>query len=111
MTNSAGECVRYPLLESLLIQKGFSFKGIYTIRDTAQIFDVSTRTLQEWVRDGKLVARELPGRGRVLSEDLELFLQESLRRRETGSDERAPSDPGLRGRIATRQRERRQYGK
>lgn len=113
MTNSSGECVRYPLLESLLKPKGLSFRGIYTMRDAAQIFDVSTRTLQEWVRDSKLVARELPGRGRFLSEDLELFLRGSLRRRGAPSDESAPSDMASRDRdrIASRQRERRQHGK
>ena len=107
------ECVRYPLLESLLIPKELSLKGIYTIGDTAQIFGVSTRTIHEWVRDGKLVARELPGRGRFLSEDLELFLQGSLRRRETGSDIAAPPDMDARDldRIASRQRDRRQHGK
>ena len=113
MTNSSGECVRYPLLESLLIPKGLSFKGIYTIRDTAQIFGVSTRTIQEWVRDGKLVARELPGRGKFLSEDLEMFLHRSLRRPEPLGDEPAPSDIDARGRgrIAPRQPERRQHAK
>ena len=113
MTNTSGECIRYPLLESLLIPRGFSFKAIYTIRDTAQIFGVSTRTLQEWVRDGKLVARELPGRGRFLSEDLELFLRGSLRRRETRGDEPVPSDIDARDRdrIGSRQKGRRQYAK
>ena len=113
MTNSAGECVRYPLLESLLVPKELSLKGIYTIRDTAQIFDVSPRTLQDWIRDGKLIARQLPGRGRFLSEDLELFLQRSVRRGDEVREKANSSDEGARegGQIPGRQRERRQYGK
>ena len=34
---------------------------------------------QEWCRDGRLVVRDLPGRGRFLSGDLELFLETSTR--------------------------------
>lgn len=82
MTSSAAQSCRYPLLEALLREKGLTLTGIYTVRDAAQIFGVSTRTIQEWVRAGRLVARDLPGRGRFLSEDVELFLQGSLKRRE-----------------------------
>jgi predicted site-specific integrase-resolvase len=62
-------------------------KGIWSLRDTAQLFPtrlpgkhVSVRTIQDWIKDGKLVARDLPGRGRFLSEDLEAFLRDSRRR-------------------------------
>jgi len=74
---------RYPLLESLLAQKNLALKGTYTNRDTGYIFGVSVRTIQDWVRKGDLVGRNLPGRGRFLSEDLENFLQTSIRRRAT----------------------------
>lgn len=69
----------FPLLERLLLEKNLKPKGIYANRDAASIFDVSTRTVQDWVRSGKLQARDLPGRGRFLSQDLELFLQQSIR--------------------------------
>jgi len=82
---------RYPLLEALLEQKGLKLKGIYTVRDAAEIFSVSFRTIQDWIRDGKLLARELPGRGRFLSGDLERFLQESVRKREDPVEARAPA--------------------
>jgi len=75
---------RYPLLESLLAQKGMSLKGTYTNRNVAGIFDVSVRTIQDWVRKGDLIARNLPGRGKFLSEDLESFLRNSVRRPPTG---------------------------
>lgn len=77
MINSSN--TRYPLLEALLEQRGLQLQGIYAVGDAAAIFGVSRRTIQEWARDGKLLARDLPGRGRFLSDDLELFLERSLR--------------------------------
>jgi excisionase family DNA binding protein len=99
-SDSPGPARRYPLLEALLEEKGLKLKGIYTVRDAASIFGVSVRTIQEWVRDGKLIARDLPGRGRFLSEDLERFLRESVRRREDPVELRAP----VPGRAPTRRR-------
>lgn len=52
------------LLEQLLFEKGLQLKGIYTNRDAATIFGVSVRTLQDWIWEGKLRVRGLPGRGR-----------------------------------------------
>jgi transposase len=80
MTDSNPPVSRYPLLEALLLQRSLSLQGIYTNRDAARIFQVSVRTIQDWSRDGKLSTRDLPGRGRFLSEDLEGFLRESLRK-------------------------------
>ena len=77
----------YPLLERVLFEKGLPLKGIYTNNDAAKIFDVSIRTIQVWIRKGDLRARDLPGRGHFLSEDLELFLQRSLNRHRGGDDE------------------------
>lgn len=84
---SPSEAVRYPLLEALLAQKGLKLKGTYTIRDVALIFGASRRTLQEWTAAGNPAARDLPGRGRFLSEDLENFLQSSLRQCEKPPEE------------------------
>ena len=77
----------YPLLERLLFEKGLSLKGIYTNQDASAMFGVSTRTIQDWVRAGKLRARDLPGHGRFLSEDLECFLQQSASRQHGGHRE------------------------
>ena len=71
----------YPLLESLLVQKGMSLKGIYTIREVAAIFGVSARSIQVRVQSGQMRGRDLPGRARFLSGDLETFLQNSMRGR------------------------------
>ena len=87
MSSTITNPVRYPYLEALLEQKGLRLLGIYGIRDAANILGVSTRTIQEWVRDRKLLARDLPGRGRFLSDDLELFLQSSLKNRQEPKNE------------------------
>ena len=76
-----------PLLKRLLLEKGLPLKGIYTNQDVARIFAVSVRTVQDWERAGKLRARQLPGRGRCLSGDLELCLKQSLKLCRGGDDE------------------------
>jgi len=77
---------KYSLLESVLAQKGLPLKGIYTNRDAAEIFGVSVRTIQDRVRNGDLVSRNLPGHGRFLSEDLENFLRNSTRSQAAGTE-------------------------
>ena len=86
---------RYPLLEALLAQLGLSLKGRYTITDAVQIFGVSRRTVYDWIRDGRLRARNL-GPYRFLSEDLEECLQNSVteKRRDFSEDSDSKS-PGL----------------
>jgi excisionase family DNA binding protein len=90
----------YPLLEALLAQLGLSLKGRYTISDAAQIFGVSRRTIQDWIRDGKINARKMR-HYRFLSEDLEAFFQNSLIKRpsahamtETRSSAKRNLEPG-----------------
>ncbi|MGE5110563.1 MAG: helix-turn-helix domain-containing protein [Acidobacteriaceae bacterium] len=68
---------RFPLLEELLAEKGLGLKGTYTNRDVALIFGVSARAIQERTKNGSLKARNLPGRARFLSSDLENFLRDS----------------------------------
>lgn len=70
---------KYALLEAVLAAKGLADKGVWTISDVAQIFDVQKRAIYDWVANEKLSARDLPGRGRFLSEDLEEFLTNSKR--------------------------------
>src|SRR5439155_10845912 len=64
---------RYPLLEALLAAKKLAMKGAYTYRDVSAMFDCSIRSLQERIRQGKLMVRDLPGRSKFLNEDLEAF--------------------------------------
>jgi transposase len=81
---SASSC---PLLEPILKQKGLTLLGIYTNGDAARIFGVSVRTVQDWCRERKLRSRDLPGRGRFLSTDLEAFRENSLRTRCVGDED------------------------
>jgi len=71
----------FPLLQTILEQRGMIPKGIYTNRDAAELFDVSVRTIQDWITEGKLTARNLPGRGRFIAQDLEEFLAGSTRQK------------------------------
>ena len=81
MSNAPRESRRHPLLEALLEEKGLEPKGIYGLDDAARILGASRRTIQSWMGDGKLIGRDLPGRGRFLSEDLERFLRGSIKQR------------------------------
>jgi hypothetical protein len=83
-TNDAS---RFPLLDSLLKARGRQRQAIYNVKDIADIFEVSVRTINDWFREGKFVPRDLPGRGRALSEDLEDLVQSS-RGRKTRKNEK-----------------------
>ena len=67
------------LLKALLSAKGLPDLGAWTVGDVARLFGVGNRTIYEWIANQKLAARDLPGRGRFLSEDLEEFLKNSKR--------------------------------
>lgn len=67
----------YPLLEEILGLRGMTLQALYTIRDVAKLFAVTTRSIQSRVAAGELQARDLPGRGKFLSVDLEEFLRQS----------------------------------
>ena len=71
---------KYPLLQEVLAIKNLSLQATYTVRDLAQIFGVSTRAIQQRVADGQIPSRDLPGRARFLSEDLEGFLVASKKK-------------------------------
>ena len=80
MNEGSKDLYSYSLLERLLSEKGLPLKGIYDNHGAAAIFGVSTRTIQDWVRQKKLNSRELPGRGRFLSEDFEALLRSTMQR-------------------------------
>ena len=79
--NSENEPSHNPLLERLHKEKGLLPKGTYKYKDAADLFNASVRTIQQYVRDGKLRCRDLPARGKFLSEDLEEFLRNSERKK------------------------------
>ena len=72
MSNSSA--VKFPLLEELLSIKSLPLQATYTIRDMAQMFNVSVRAIQSRVASGQLSVRDLPGRAKFLPQDLEDFL-------------------------------------
>jgi hypothetical protein len=78
MNNTAS--TRYPLLQEILALKDRPLQATYTVRDLAQIFNVSTRTIQNRVAAGQINSRDLPGRAKFLPVDLETFLASSLKK-------------------------------
>jgi transposase len=84
MSDQTAPAPKYLLLEGILAARGMTLKATYTNRDASEILGVSVRTVQDWIRDQKLTCRDLPGRGRFLSGDLESFLQHSSRKPEGG---------------------------
>jgi phage terminase Nu1 subunit (DNA packaging protein) len=87
MSDQEPKFAKYPLLEALLSERGLSLKGAYTNRDVGNIFGVSVRTIQDWSRNGYFKPRNLPGRARFLSADLEKFLQDSSKCHDTAPDD------------------------
>jgi hypothetical protein len=55
-------------------------KGNWKLRDVAQLFDCSVRSIQDRVYDGELKERDLPGGAKFLDGDLEEFLRNSVRK-------------------------------
>lgn len=70
---------KFPLLEEMLSTRGEVLKSLYTNDDVAKLFGVSVRAIQDWIARGHLTARDLPGKGRFMSRDLEAFLANSTR--------------------------------
>ncbi len=71
----------YPLLQEILKIKGLPLQATYTNGDFARIFGVSIRTIQDRIATGQLCPRDLPGRARFLSSDIEEFLTKSLKKK------------------------------
>ena len=68
---------KYPLLEEVLALRQMTLQPMYTIREVAALFAVTVRSIQARVATGQLSSRDLPGRAKFLSADLEQFLRES----------------------------------
>jgi hypothetical protein len=73
------EVPQYPLLEEMLKILGMPLKASYSNRDLALLFNVSVRSIQSRVAAGQLIPRDLPGRAKYLTGDIESFLAASLR--------------------------------
>jgi len=66
-----------PLLQSLLRDLGLPLLPRYTKSDLVQVLGAKPRTIQEWMRDGRLPSRRMPNNFRCFPSDLEEFLQNS----------------------------------
>jgi len=80
MSNDPAAVKKYPLLTEILTAQQLQIHATYTIGDVARLFGVSSRAIQNRVASGQLTARDLPGRARFLSEDLETFIASSKRK-------------------------------
>lgn len=78
---------QYPLFEQILRIQNRAMQPLYSIRDIADIFHVSPRSIQNRIAAGQLVPRDLPGRARFLPRDIEEFLVFSRRKAGDGSEE------------------------
>ena len=67
----------YPLLREYLSLKELPLKAAFTVRQVAQMFDVTTRSIQSWIAIGKLNTRDVPGRAKIFPVDLEELLARS----------------------------------
>jgi transposase len=72
ITNNSGTSFR--LLQEILAIEDLPLRPMYSVRDIAKMFRVSVRTIQNWIASGKLPPRNLPGRAKFLSQDIEDFL-------------------------------------
>ena len=107
MSGPIEECPRFPLLEQLSRLRGLPLLPMYKTRDVAALFGVSPRTIYDWIRDGRLTARDLPGRYRFLPQDIEHLLAASLQRPEVPEAEPLPADVKARQRTPNGLRPRR----
>lgn len=77
MTSSGS---KFPLLEEILSIKNLPLLPTYTVHNFAEIFGVTSRAIQYRIASGQLMPRDLPGRAKFLSQDIEDFLQASLKK-------------------------------
>ena len=72
---------RYPMLEVFLSLRNLDLKSDYCHQQVAELFEVTLRTIQVWIADGRLTTNDWPGGSRILPADLEAFLQARKRQR------------------------------
>jgi Helix-turn-helix domain len=77
MAASNLETTKFPMLAEILAIKNLPLQPMYTTKNIAEIFSVSARAIQNWISSGQLIPRNLPGRWKFLTQDVEAFLQAS----------------------------------
>ena len=107
MSGPIEECPRFPLLEQLSRQRGLPLLPMYKTRDVAALFGVKPRAISDRIADGRLQARDLPGRYRFLPRDIEDLLAAGGQRHEVPEAEPLPADVKARQRTPNGLRPRR----
>lgn len=74
---AASDGGKYQLLQEILAIRDLPLQAMYSVRDIATIFGVSVRAIQNRVVSGQLKPRNLPGRAKFLTQDIEEFLRTS----------------------------------
>ncbi len=80
LISPAKNVTKFPLLEEILSPQGEPLKSLYSNDDVAKLFGVSVRAIHDWIGRGLLIARDLPGKGRFMARDLEVFLVNSAKK-------------------------------
>jgi len=71
---------RYPTLREWAAYHSLPLKPAYTVAEVALMFEVSTRTVQQWIADGDIETRRVPGRSKIFASHLENILAQSASR-------------------------------
>lgn len=77
---------RYPTLCEWVAFHNLPLKPAYTVAEVARMFGVSTRTVQQWIVDGQIKTRKVPGRSKIFASHLEDVLSDQTK--ETGEQEK-----------------------
>ena len=52
-----------------------AFPALMTIGQTAEVLQVSTKTIRRWIKNGDLIAHRLGGQWRISETDLQSFIR------------------------------------
>jgi len=61
----------------LRAQLGNGSKELYTIKDLTQLFNVSSATIHNWIKEGKLIKHKIGGRTEFKREDVQKLIDYS----------------------------------
>lgn len=84
MSSAATPEQRYPRLWELLQYRELPYRPMYMVTEAAAIFGVHRRTVLKMIAAGRIVPRDLLGRAKFLSSDLEDYLNNRCHNRKPG---------------------------
>jgi len=86
---------QYKTLREWAAFHNLPLKPAYTVTEVARMFDVSKRTVQQWVADGLIETRNVPGRSKIFASHLEEILSKPAQKMETQSKKDALPHTGV----------------